>query len=133
MNWPRILLSGIAGGVALNIADFILHGMIMADTYKRYDSVFSQEPANPLHFALIAVCIGIASAILFAKTRSSWGAGATGGATFGFFLGLVGFFPGFYNSLVLDGFPYYLSWCWGGITVIGMVILGAVLGLVYKS
>ena len=56
-----------------------------------------------------------------------------GGATFGFFLGLVAFFPNFYFSLVLEGFPYFLSWCWGGINLIDFVIAGVVLALIYRQ
>ena len=132
MNWTKVLIAGIVGGIALNIADFVMHGLIMANTYTKYPEVFTQEQANPLMFALVAICIGIASAILFAKTRTMWAEGWQGGATYGFWLGLIGFFPGFYDSLVIEGFPYYLSWCWGGITLIGFVILGAVMGILYK-
>ena len=76
--------------------------------------------------------IGIFAAILFAKTRTSWAESWKGGATFGFWLSLTAFFANFYYPLVLEGFPYYLSWCWGGINVIEGVIGGAVLGLIYK-
>ncbi|MEE9562804.1 MAG: hypothetical protein V3W50_07030 [Thermoanaerobaculia bacterium] len=31
--------------------------------------MFTQEEANPLHFFLVAIVIGIASAVFFAKTR----------------------------------------------------------------
>ncbi len=132
MNWTRVLIGGVVGGIALNAADFVMHGMIMGATYLKYP-VFTHEPANPLLFTLVAVCIGLASAILFARTRVSWGDGLVGGVTFGFFLGLVAFFPNFYNSLVIGGFPYFLSWCHGGISLIGFVILGAVLGLIYRE
>lgn len=132
MNWSRILLAGIAAGIATNIADFVMHGMIMRQTYMRYSEVFSQTPANPLWFALVAICICLAAALLFGRTRTSWGPGAVGGASFGFYVGLLGFFPGFYQALVIEGFPYYLSWCWGGINMIDSLIAGAVLGLVIK-
>ena len=56
-----------------------------------------------------------------------------GGVTFGFFLGLVAYFTNFYNPLVIEGFPYYLSWCWGAINVISFLVLGAVLGLMMKK
>ena len=133
MNWGKTILAGIVGGIALNISDFIMHGMIMADTYRKHSTVFEQEQANPMFFVLIAVCIGIAAALLFAKTRSSWAAGPKGGAVFGAFLGLVLFFPGFYNPVVIADFPYHLAWCWGGINFIGLVILGAVMGLILKK
>lgn len=132
MSWTRVLGGGIAAGIVINLADFVQHGLIMAGAYKRYTQVFSQTQANPAWFALVALCIGISVAILFGKTRQSWAAGPAGGVAFGFFVGLIGFFPGFYNPLVIDGFPYYLSWCWGGITMIDSLLAGAVLGAIVK-
>lgn len=133
MNWTKVVLAGVAAGIVMNIADFIMHGFILGNTYTRYPEVFSQEQANPMHFFMVSICIAIMAAILFGKTRGSWADGVMGGVTFGFFLGLVSFFSNFYNPLVIDGFPYYLSWCWGGTNVISGVIGGAVLGAIYKS
>jgi hypothetical protein len=132
VNWTRILLAGVVAGIVTNVADFVMHGMVMANTYMKYPQVFTQTQANPLWFLLVALCLGISAAILFGKTRTSWAAGWAGGATFGFFLGLVGFWPGFYHALTIDGFPYYLSWCWGGITMIDAVLAGSVLGSIIK-
>lgn len=132
MNWSKALIAGVAGGIALNIVDFVMHGIIMTDVYSRYTDVFAQEQANPLFFLLVAVCLAIAAALLFSKTRACWAHGPKGGTIFGIFLGIFIFFPGFYNPLVIGGFPYYLAWCWGGINFIGMVVLGTVLGLIIK-
>ncbi len=132
MNWSKVLLAGVVGGVAMNISEFIMHGLILAGTYESYPDVFTQEQANPLWFLLVALCIATAAAILFSKTRQSWADGAGGGATFGFWVGLIVFFPPFYSSLVIDGFPYFLSWCQGGANLVGAVVLGATLGVVIK-
>ena len=115
MNWTRVLIAGVVAGIATNVADFVMHGMIMANTYMKYPQVFTQTQAHPAWFTLVALCLSLAAAILFAKTRLSWAAGWMGGATYGFFLGLVGFWTSFYHPLTIDGFPYYLAWCWGGI------------------
>ncbi|HLF55259.1 MAG TPA: hypothetical protein VI942_00295 [Thermoanaerobaculia bacterium] len=130
MNWTRVVLGGLAAGIVTNIVDFVMHGMLLGKTYQRYTEAFSQTPANPLHFFVVAVAIGVLTAVLFARSRGSWGDGWKGGATFGLYLGLAGFFASFYNPLVIDGFPYYLAWCWGGIHVIDGVVGGAVLGAV---
>ena len=53
MNWTKVLLAGVAGGIALNLTEWVLHGMILANTYTKYP-VFSQEAASPLYFLLIA-------------------------------------------------------------------------------
>ncbi len=132
MDWKKALLAGLAAGVALSISDFILHGLVMANTYTKYPDVFTQEQGNPLHFVLVAICIGLCAGILFGKTRQSWADHFKGGATFGFFLGLIGFWPGFYSAIVIEGWPYYLSWCHGGINLIGAVIGGGVLGVIYR-
>jgi hypothetical protein len=132
MNWSRILLGGAAAGVVTWLADFVMHGLILGGTYQRYPQVFSQTQKSPAWFLLVSVCIGLTVALLLAKTRSMWAAGAKGGATYGFFLGLVGFFPSFYYPLVIDGMPYFLAWCWGGITLIDSVLAGAVLGTIIK-
>jgi hypothetical protein len=132
MSWTRAILAGLVAGFVMNLADFVMHGLLLANTYERYD-VFTKEQANPFWFLVISFCIGIAAAILFAKSRGSWAQGWKGGATFGFFLGLTAYFANFYNPLVLEGFPYYLSWCWGGINLIDGVLGGAVLGAIYKK
>jgi len=133
MNWGRIVLAGVVGGICLDVANVVMHGFIMAGAYTKYGAFAVTEPANPMYFVLIDICIGLAAAILFAKTRRSWAAGAMGGLCFGVLLGLVGFWPPFYNSLVIKDFPYHLSWCWGGIYLIGWSILGILLGLLYPK
>ena len=132
MNWTRILLGGLAAGIVMTIADFVMHGMIMGPTYMKHPEVFDQTAANPLWFVLVAICISLTLALLFGRTRASWAPGWKGGLTFGFFLGLVAFFPDFYLSIVIDEFPYHLVWCWGGIKMIDSLLAGAVLGLIVK-
>ena len=132
MNWTKTILAGAVAGFVVSLVNYLLHGVIMAGTYTRYSDVFSQEQASPVWFVLVSIVIGIFFAILFAKTRQCWAAGATGGAIYGFWLGMVAFFSGFYSPLVIDGFPYYLAWCNGGINLIGSVVGGVVVGLMIK-
>jgi len=133
MNWTRILAGGVVAGILVNLVDFVLHGMLMAPTYKKYSDVFVQTEANPAYFFAASIAVAICIAILFGKTRGSWAEGWMGGATFGFFFGLATFFMNFYYHLVIAGFPYYLGWCWGGIGIIDGVIGGAILGAIIKK
>lgn len=133
MNWTRIALAGAAAGIVTWLSDFVLHSMVMANTYKGLSQVYSQTPVNPAWFLLIATTICFMAALLFAKTRGSWAAGWKGGLTFGFYLGMAVFFVGFYNPLVIDGFPYYLAWCQGGIAMIDNLLAGAVIGSIIKA
>ena len=131
MNWTKTFITGIVGGIVLWVYNFLMHGLIMAKTYEKY-AVFRQD-ASPLWFAVVTLLIGITGAILFAKTRAVWAEGIKGGLTFGFFVGLVAFFYQFYNVLMYEGFPCHLSWCWGGIIMIGWLVYGSVASLIYKK
>ncbi|UCF38202.1 MAG: hypothetical protein JSU96_04930 [Acidobacteriota bacterium] len=133
MNWMRVLLAGVVSGIVATIANFVMHGVIMAGAYTKHQAFAVEEQANPLHFLLIAVCAGIMVAILFAKTQSCWAPGIAGGATFGLFVGLAYFFMTFYYPLVIAGFPYHMGWCWAGIDLIQFVVYGAVIGALYKK
>jgi hypothetical protein len=133
MNWTKVFVAGVAAGIVANLADFVMHGIIMADTYKSMPSVFTQEQASPFYFLAVSICTAIFFTILYAKTVDSWGGGWKGGASFGFWVGMVAFFPNFYNSLVIADFPYYLGWCWGGMTVISAILGGATVGALYKK
>jgi hypothetical protein len=133
MNWGRIILAVVVGGIVLWLANFGLHGFVMANTYMEYPEVFNQEASNPLWFLLLELLIALPAAVIFSKTRGSWAAGAKGGLVFGFWVGFLGFFPQLFNPLVIEGFPYYLGWCWGGINLIVSLLLGVVLGVVIKG
>lgn len=133
MNWARIALAGVAAGLVTWISDFVLHGMVMGPTYQRLSQVYTQTQANPAWFLLVGVTICFMAALLFARTRGSWAAGWAGGLRFGFFLGLVIFFQRFYDPLVIDGYPYYLAWCQGGISMIDSLLAGTVIGSILKA
>jgi len=110
-----------------------MHVLILGNTYMKYAEVFRQDDAGIHYFFFVGIMVAIMAAILFGKTRSAWADGIMGGITFGFFVGLILFFSRFYQSLTLEGFPYYLNWCTGGTALIAFVILGAVLGLMMKK
>ncbi len=132
MNWSRILLGGVVAGVAKNLVDFAMHVGVMSDTYARYDTVFVQEDGNPLWHFVIAMVAGVIAAYLFGKTRQNWEGRWKGGLFFGLTLGaLIGFYN-FFIGMVFQGFPYYLSWCWLGIELLGWGVLGVVLSLFIK-
>lgn len=132
MNWSKALISGVAGGVVLAVYEAIMYGFVMAGTFAAYPGVFRQD-ANPIWFSVIAILIGAVAGMFFAKSRASWSPGPKGGMNFGMWLGLIAFFAGFYTTLMHPGFPYFLTWCMGGISLIGWVLYGAVAGAINKG
>ena len=132
MNWNKAVIAGAVGGVALVVYDYVIHGVILANTYQSLPEVF-RAGANPLWFMALAIILGVVAGLFFAKTRSSFAAGPKGGMMFGLWIGLIGFFATFYTPLTITDFPYYLTWCQGSSVLIGWIVWGAVAGAMYKS
>jgi NhaP-type Na+/H+ and K+/H+ antiporter len=128
MSWIKVVLGGIVGGVIATAVSFVLHGMVLGQTYVSLPEVFSQEEGNPVWFLLVSLVVVLVAAALFGKTRSSWAPGWQGGLTFGLGVGLLIGFSNFFFPLVIDGLPYYLAWCWLGVDVVTYGLSGVVLG-----
>jgi hypothetical protein len=132
MNWTRIVVGGLLSAVVTWLLGFLLHGILLADTYASYSDVFSQEASNPLWFLLASVALQLIGATIFARTRAAWNPGWNGGLVFGLWIGLLIGCVSFYWPLVIAGFPYYLAWCWLGVDVITYGLGGVVLGIVIQ-
>jgi hypothetical protein len=132
MNWTRTTLAALVGGIVLWLASFVLHGLVMGNTYMKYPEVFTQEQTNPFVFLVVEILIAFPAAVIFARTRSAWADGIMGGLVYGLWLGLFGGFAQLFSPLVMEGFPYYLGWCWFGINVIVSLVLGALLGAMIR-
>ena len=132
MNVQRFVLASLVVGVVMNIVDFVFHGLIMASTYAslplfRQDSQIGWLVFGDFVFAFVFVWV-------FARVQGSFPAGAGGGATFGFYAGVLLSFPmNLFLHLLFVGFPYSLSWIWTVYGIVLAVIAGAVAGAVYKK
>lgn len=136
MRWSKVLTAGLVGGIVNAVFGFLMYAVIMGNTFRKYSpEVFrgAENEPNMMWFIIMPVLLGLAGAVLFAKTRATWQAGLKGGVLFGFWVGLIGFLSNFYLPLTITGYPYYLAWCTGSIIVIGWMVFGAVLAAVYKA
>ncbi|MCY3927953.1 MAG: hypothetical protein OXG81_06750 [Acidobacteria bacterium] len=135
MNWGKAVVAGLVAGIAQNIVNFVMHGLILdsAGTYEGH-AAFAQEddPTVFAWFTAIALVIGVVAALFFASSRQSWQAGARGGLHFGILLGAVVGFQQFYLTLVIDGFPYHVAWIWLAVEIISFGVGGMVLGAMVK-
>ncbi|MCY3964587.1 MAG: hypothetical protein OXG83_06100 [Acidobacteria bacterium] len=135
MNWGKAVVAGLVAGIAQNIVNFVMHGLILdsAGTYEGH-AAFAQEddPTVFVWFTAIALVIGVVAALFFASSRQSWQAGARGGLHFGILLGAVVGFQQFYLTLVIDGFPYHVAWIWLAVEIISFGVGGMVLGAMVK-
>lgn len=134
MNLKRFLMAGLAGGVVGNVLDYVVHGQILtAKYYSQMPSLFRQDTPIPWFLGGTFVA-ALVLAWVWAKVHASFGSGAKGGALGGLYAGVLIYFPSqIFMHLMFVGFPYALSWIWTIYGILWTVVVGAVIGALYKE
>jgi hypothetical protein len=137
MNWKRIALGGLLGGIAMNALDFAVGMLVLGERYMKFQEagVFLKEPRLPfvpIWIAGIFVLAFLAS-WFYAAVRPRLGPGPKTALLVGLALGLVGHVM--YNVSAaawgLQGRFMPLVWMVSGI--VELVVGTLVAGWVYKE
>jgi hypothetical protein len=134
MNTKKYLIAALAVGVALNVYDFVAHGLVLSGMfYSKLTSLLRQDA--PMHWFIIGDFVaGFVFVWVYDRMYGSFGGGPKAGVTFGLYAGILATFPGIlFNHLVIANFPYGLAWAWTIVGIIGAIIAGAVAGALYKK
>lgn len=78
INYGRVILGGLVAGVVLNIGEFLLNAVVLADQMKAFNAAHNfKEPGT--NFMVMAVALtfvlGIVLVFLYASIRPRFGAG----------------------------------------------------------
>ena len=130
MDFRKFLTIGIAVGIAANVVDFVVHGNLLADYYAR--PPFRQD-VGMVWMIISDVVAAFVFAWFYLAVAGSFGPGVPGGATMGFYTGVLVIFPAaILMHLMFEGFPYFLSWIWIVYGVAWYVCAGAIAGALNK-
>jgi hypothetical protein len=128
MRLGKLLAIALAVGVVVNIYDFVVHGLLL------HGLLYSRIPAMRAEMSVpMLVLTDFVAALVFVwvyqRCRPAFPRGAAGGATFGFYAGVLVNFPTWIVTyLLINGFTYGLAWTWI-LTGIGWgVLAGALAG-----
>jgi hypothetical protein len=128
MPVSRFLVTAAAVGVAVNVYDFLVHGLLLQGPLYSHLPLMRTDMSLPL-----LVVTDFVAALVFVwvyqRARPSFGAGPAGGAVFGLYAGVLVNFPTWIGShLLLQGFTYGLAWAWTLAGVAWGILAGAVAG-----
>jgi len=133
MKSGKFWIAVLVAGVVMNVYDFVLHGVLMRDTYASNPDVFRQSD-NPTWFVIGDFVAVLVLAWFYDKVYGSFAGGLKGGLMYGIYAGILVCFPGFiFTHLVFDGFTYGMAWTWIIAGIIWGGIAGAILGALYKK
>ena len=130
MDFKRFLTIGIAVGIAANVIDFVVQGNLLAGFYTQ--APFRQG-TNVAWMVIGDFVAALVFAWFYLAVAGSFPPGVPGGATMGFYTGVLVNFPGaIFMFLMFQGIPYFLSWIWIVYGVFWYVCAGAIAGAINK-
>jgi hypothetical protein len=133
MNLGKLILAALVVGVVWNGWDFVVHGQILQSQYAGLEALFRKDA--PMQWLVIGDFVAALVFVwVYDRVYGSFGGGWKGGATYGFYAGVLASFPTWiFMNLLIVGFPYSLAWIWTIVGILAGVIGGAVAGMVYKK
>lgn len=77
INYGRVLLGGLLAGVVVNVSEFILNGLVLADAYSTMAMEYNLTEASwaMIGYILTAFAIGLVVVWLYAAIRPRFGPG----------------------------------------------------------
>jgi hypothetical protein len=99
IEWRRVVLGGLVAGLVLNIVDFLVHGVWLAEDWNAAMQALGRGEMTGAHIALLVVwdfVMGIFLVWLYAAIRPRFGPGPRAAAIAGF---AAWFLIGLMNSI----------------------------------
>lgn len=133
INTKRLLLAFLAALVVANVYEYAVFGVALRDFHAKYPTWLKpMEELNMVRMFLTgAFNLALVSLFyaLFARNRASR---LATGLLFGVLLGLIaGWVPQAFNKLLMKDYPFYTVWA--PAIFFETVVVGAVLGLIYRE
>jgi len=131
MNVKRFIIASIAVYLVFQVLDFIIHGVILADTYKELANVWRPDMMSLMWIFYIA---GLLFAFLFVYIfiKGYEGKGILEGVRYGIIIGLLMNVIGMFGQYVMYPLPFTLIILWFISGMIESILGGIAAAAIYK-
>ncbi|OHD72029.1 MAG: hypothetical protein A2W19_03555 [Spirochaetes bacterium RBG_16_49_21] len=131
MNVKRFIIASIVVYIVVQVLDFIIHGLILADTYKTLANVWRPDMMS---LVWIFYAAGLVFAVLFVYIfiKGYEGKGILEGVRYGAIMGLFMNVIGMFGQYVMYPIPFLLSLQWFIYGMIEFIIAGMVVAAIYR-
>jgi len=116
INWARVVLGGVVAGMLINLAEFVLNGVVLAKDWAAAMAALGRPPMSPGEIAVLALwsfiiwglIVGISSVWLYAAIRPRYGAGFKTALGAAFVVWSLGYVLGSAGPALMHIFPMRL-------------------------
>jgi hypothetical protein len=130
MDFRKFLTIGIAVSIAANVIDFVVQGNLLRGYYAM--APFRQD-TNVVWMVIGDSVAAFVFAWFYLAVAGSFAPGLAGGATMGFYTGVLVNFPAaIFMHLMFQGVPYFLAWIWVAYGIFWYVCAGSIAGALNK-
>jgi len=124
----KCLVAVLVAAIVANVLDFLVQGMLLTHAFYSKIEGAKQDTA-PKWFIFGDFVAVFVLAWVIRRTEAAFGYGAKGGATAGFYLGVLASFPTYhFIFLTTKGYPYALAWINTFYGIGWYVLIGAIIG-----
>lgn len=110
VNMSRVILGGLVAGLVINIVEYLLHGVILAEQWKSVMGSLNRPATDPsgsqiTSFLILGFVIGMFMVWLYAAIRPRYGAGPRTAVTAGVAVWIVGYLLAMVGPVVQGIYP----------------------------
>ncbi len=134
INWSRVLLGGLAAGVVINIVEFLVNGLWLAEHWRqvmeRLGRSAETSAGQMVVYNIWGFLIGIFAVWLYAAIRPRYGPGPRTAVCAGLSVWFLGYLLALVPPIIIEIFPYSLAVIMlvaGLIELVAATLLGAYL------
>ncbi len=134
MKSSKFWIAVLAAGFAANVFDFIVQGNLLWKMFYANLPALYNQTGNPLWLTLTDFIAVAVFAWFYDVVYKSFEGGMKGGMKFGLYAGIFLNFPAWlFAHFLFNGFPYGLSWVLTIYGVIWGMVVGSIIGMMYKK
>lgn len=132
MNVKRLALASIVVFIALQVMDFVIHGIILSPVYKVLAHVWRPDMMSKMWIlTLSSLIMSFFFVYIFAKGYENRGIGE--GARYGIIIGLFMNVIGMFSQYVMYPIPFSLSVKWFVFGMVEFTVCGVLAALIYRK
>ena len=133
MNNKTFWIGFVVVFVLLQVIGFLVHGVMLEDTYQALASAFRpEEQMNEMMWIMMLSGVGVLFLFCYIFTKGREGGGVIEGVRYGALIGVLLGLPTSVDAYVIYPLTQYVAMVWFVSTVVSFMIGGAVFAAIYK-
>src|SRR5437763_5376846 len=136
INLGRVILGGIVAGIIIDIVEFVLNAIVLADRWRAVTAAHNLVPVGTqaiIVFNIIGLIMGIAAVWTYAAIRPRFGEGPGTAFIAALLIWVVGYLIGDAYNVVVGLFPLSLAVTLAAVGLVEIVVATLAGAYLYKE